>query len=468
MGRHRAQARRIVIVALIAGVLASAGGVRLAAEAANQFQACPAMPAPDQDPFYTAPSPMPSGAPGTVVRSRSVCISGVFVSYQAWQLMYLSTGTEDANGNPSELNASPAVDITTLIVPSGAPFTSPRPLVSYQIPEDANTEASAPSYKFATGNAGGDVATVEPFLAEGVAVAIPDHEGLLSEFGAGVQSGHAVLDGVRAAEGFAPGGLGGAATAVGLLGYSGGAMAAGWATELAPTYAPELHVVGLAEGGVPADTKAVFNNINGGPFASLAFDAAVGDSIAYPNLFYDEKPNPGNGFVGGNAVTGLATVANTAGQQMAAQIQAGTGNTPAYSSIASYTWCGCNPADYPAEFPGIAQLSALDNMGQPNHVPRTPIFIYEAYFDELVPFAGAQTLVNTYCAEGVPVAFKVDYTSEHVSLAVKDAPLAHAYLLSRLKGVTAPSTCGLPFNGGAPNPPVNPGGLLKGQIGPGS
>jgi hypothetical protein len=48
----------------------------------------------------------------------------------------------------------------------------------------------------------------------------------------------------------------------------------------------------------------------------------VGDSIAYPNLFYEEKPNPGNGFVGGNAVTGLATVANEAGQHLAAQVVA--------------------------------------------------------------------------------------------------------------------------------------------------
>jgi hypothetical protein len=92
--------------------------------------------------------------------------------------------------------------------------------------------------------------------------------------------------------------------------------------------------------------------------------------------------------------------------------------------------------------------------------------VYEGYLDELVPFAGAQALVNTYCAEGVPVAFHVDLASEHVTVAVKDAPLAHAYLLSRFKGIAAPTTCGLPFNGGAPAPPLNPGGLLKGQVGP--
>ncbi|WP_280295038.1 lipase family protein, partial [Nocardia abscessus] len=37
-----------------------------------------------------------------------------------------------------------------------------------------------------------------------------------------------------------------------VTGFCGGAIASGWAAQLAPEYAPELNLVGAAFGGVPA------------------------------------------------------------------------------------------------------------------------------------------------------------------------------------------------------------------------
>ena len=56
-----------------------------------------------------------------------------------------------------------------------------------------------------------------------------------------------------------------ASTPVGLYGYSGGSIASEWASELAPTYAPELNVVGVAEGGIPVDYAHNLRYINGSP-----------------------------------------------------------------------------------------------------------------------------------------------------------------------------------------------------------
>ena len=76
-------------------------------------------------------------------------------------------------------------------------------------------------------------------LTMGWAVVVPDYEGPDSQWTAGTQAGHAVLDGIRAALRFGPAGLAGPSTPVGLWGYSGGAQATARATELQPGYAPD-------------------------------------------------------------------------------------------------------------------------------------------------------------------------------------------------------------------------------------
>src|SRR6185503_10992687 len=58
----------------------------------------------------------------------------------------------------------------------------------------------------------------------------------------------------------------------------------GWAAELAPTYAPELHVEGVAMGGVPADLVAVSNGLDGTKAVAFGLLAALGLDTAYPDL----------------------------------------------------------------------------------------------------------------------------------------------------------------------------------------
>ena len=94
-----------------------------------------------------------------------------------------------------------------------------------------------------------------------------DYEGPRSEWTAGLNTAHGVIDGIRAAQSFAPAGLSGAATPTALMGYPGGALASQWANEVQPTYAPELKFAGVAAGGVPADIEYVARRIDGGVFA---------------------------------------------------------------------------------------------------------------------------------------------------------------------------------------------------------
>lgn len=52
---------------------------------------------------------------------------------------------------------------------------------------------------------------------------------------------------------------------MGLIGYSGGAIAAEFASELAPRYAPGVDIVGVAEGGIPVDFAHNLTYVNGSP-----------------------------------------------------------------------------------------------------------------------------------------------------------------------------------------------------------
>ena len=84
---------------------------------------------------------------------------------------------------------------------------------------------------------------------------------------AGRESGYGALDAIRATEEY----LGiGPETRVGLSGYSGGSVAANWANDLAPTYAPEVNIVGVAEGGLPSNYFNHFAYIEGTAVYSAA------------------------------------------------------------------------------------------------------------------------------------------------------------------------------------------------------
>jgi Secretory lipase len=399
--------RHIAAITAVAAALAL-GWMSLTAGPAR---AAGAIPPPDGDPFYQAPNPLPAVPAGTVLRSRPVTVAalGLPVPVQAWQLLYTSTDTA----------GRPVADVTTLLLPAGPSPLPARPLLSYQVAEDSLTMSCAPSFQLRTG-----VETEEPTIAgalgNGWAVAVPDYEGLQSQFGAGTQAGHAVLDGVRAALSFGPAGLSGAATPVGLWGYSGGGLASAWAAELQPGYAPRLPIAGVAAGGVPPHLGHIAARINGGPFAGLYLAAAIGLARAYPQLIDLDH------LLNARGKAAEAIISNECVEQYTPQF--------AFQDVNQLTTVGD-----PLLLPQVQQAIAADALGQRR--PSGPLFVYQAINDEIIPFADARALVGTYCAQGVPVTFDQDPLSGHVSLAGTGAPLAVGYLSARFAGQSPPSTC---------------------------
>jgi hypothetical protein len=327
------------------------------------------------------------------------------VPVRAWQLKYLSTDTK----------GTPRANIATVI----QPLLAQRKLVSYQTAYDGLDADCAPSYAFATGiNAPAyEEAAMLPLLLAGYTVVSADYEGPDYQWAAGVNSGHGVLDGIRAAQSFGPLGLS-AATPTALWGYSGGALASQWANELAASYAPELNIVGVAAGGVPADIEAIARAIDGTALSGVYFGATVGLSRAYPEVNIEALLND-------RGRAAFETLGRQCIGEFALQF--------AFQRMRDHVI-----VPELLDVPEVQDVIAENTMGQ--RLPYAPTYIYQGTHDELAITPPVDTLVRTYCGMGAKVQY-VKIPGEHITTAATGVPGALTYVQNRLNGRPAPSSC---------------------------
>ncbi|WP_372465975.1 lipase family protein [Nocardia spumae] len=387
----------------------------------------PIPPAPPEfDPAFYHPdqSIVDSKQPGEIIAARQVHLayaSALPINMDAWQLSFRSTNTRG--------QAVPAV--TTVMKPHAAAAT-PRPLLSYQFAEDSLGQYCRPSYLSQVGSIGplaGSAETTSLFAVPiaaaqmGWAVVVTDTEGPDQAFGAGPLEGRITLDGIRAAENFEPMQLDGARTEVGMTGYSGGAMATGHAAELHREYAPELNIVGVAEGGIPADVGAALKMASGNAGAGIIFAGAVGASREYPELadLFDKYLSPaGRVFV--------------AAKQNLCQVP--TSLVVPFVDIDSLFTIP-HPLDDPRA------VTVMDRIKMGHRVPDMPMFMLQSNPDWLVPVGPVNDLVDTYCHDpSARVQYLRDHFSEHLTLDTFSIPLMIKFLADRFDGVPAPSGCG--------------------------
>lgn len=367
---------------------------------------------PAADPFYRPPTDLATRPHGTLVGSRAATLTQPAPYAKATYL--ISYASQDSFG-------APVLDTATVFVPS-TPWAGQgsRPVISFQFAEDSLGGQCKPSYAMAHYNTNGTVsaeeAELENFLAQGYVVVAPDHDGNAEQFIAGQQEGHAVLDGLLATESLPAADLT-PTSRVALDGYSGGAHATAWATELAASYAPALNIVGAIEGGTPADLEATARYNDGGAAFGLVMLATGGLIRAFPGA-------------------GIQDQLNAAGRQAQAAL-----STQCVQGIVSYA--GKHLDDYTTtpgviDQPTFQALLAHEKLGQ--SAPHFPIFNYHATSDEVVPYAQDRALVHYYCSHGVAVDH-VTFPADHLSGEEAGAPLASAWLQGILSGQTPPSTC---------------------------
>lgn len=374
-----------------------------------------ALPAHAQgDPFPVAPADLADHRPGDVLAWKVIALFGLPLPVQAWQLQYRTTGSDD----------QPSTSIATLIEPD-LPWlgTGPRPLLSYQIAEDSLTTTCAPSATLSAPPAMSQTTLDAPFLAgalaHGWAIVLADYEGPQSKFLDGVESGRAVIDGIRAARSFSPADL--ADSPVALWGYSGGAFAALWAAQLhGAGYGSELPIVAVAAGGIPADLPAIARAADGGPKAGLTM--LIVAALA--------RNDPDTELAGLLNERG-ATMLDTAGAQCGDALLS--------------PFAGTHSDDY-ADAPGLLSspqfLTAASRQDLGATAPDIPMFLYHNSTDEVVPIEGVTALAERYCAQGSALTQQFSpLPGGHTGAAITEALPAMNYLADRFAAVPLPPNC---------------------------
>lgn len=377
-------------------------------DAATAVRATPR--GPDGGEFYY-PQELP-GESGEVVWQREVelfSLPGRRMNARAWQVVYQST---------SALGEAVPVSGTIIVPPGGA--TVETPLVSFASGTQGMADRCAPSELLRQG-LDYEGPLVQDLVRRGWAVAITDYQGLGTDgehpYVVGQALGRNVLDMARAAIRLPEAGLS-STTKVGVWGYSEGGAAAAWAGQLQLEYAPDLQLMAVAAGGIPADLTKVARYVNGGPFSGLQMMAAIGLDEAYPELDLDAKLNA-RGVTQREMLRqsclfdGLLRTANTRASQ--------TTNTDV---LQDPSW--------------IVRMEE-NKLGK--LAIKVPTYLYHGLFDQAVPYGQAKSLRDMYCRQGMQVMWSTHALAEHITALYAGAGQAMSFLTAGFNGQPSPNNC---------------------------
>jgi hypothetical protein len=380
---------------------------------------------PTKSPFYRydGAKPLAKITPGTVLKKRTITVSlaGMNTPIPADQVLYR---TRDELGRP-------AVTVTTIISPPTA--AAVPQIVSYLSFYDALGPECDPSYTLAGGDAGSadnnqqaevEEGLIAQYLAVGDIVSIPDFEGTKLDWAAGHEAGWSTLDSIRATEAdlALP-----ATTKVGLSGYSGGSIAAEWASELAPTYAPDLDLVGVAEGGIPIDMAHSLRYING----SADWSGVIPAVLVSLTRAFDIN---------------VRTYLSPYGEKLAKQVQdqcigSFRGNFPGLKVQRLLKPRYHNVLKVPVFIHIMNRLI----MGSATGHPTAPLLMgvgnVDGTGDGVMIARDVIGLAHEYCSQGSQVQLNIYRNSDHTDAAIKFEPTASAFLAARFAGTPFVDGC---------------------------
>lgn len=390
------------IIAL-AAVISSAGPVQASSD--NSFYETPtALPARNGDVIRNEPASFYLD-PARLVR----------VPAKVNRVLYRST---DRRGAPVAVSGTVLTPLTPWI------GLGPRPVVAYNLGTQGLGDACAPSRQMTAGTEYEGV-FLSGLLGRGYGVVVTDYQGLgtggLHSYLDREATGRAVLDGIRAAQRLDVAGLPDAGP-VGIAGYSQGGQASAAAAELAPTYAPELKVKGVAAGAVPADLK---------PLLALNDGKLLGSLIGY-------------GIQGLSDSYGIEvdTLLNDRGRQVLADLR------EACIVEAALTYPFMDSSTLTASGQRFSEIT----VGEPWDTvyreqtlglrkPTAPVLVTQSLLDDVVAYDVAKGMVDRWCARGARVQFLANAVPTHAGAITASYPSALAFLEGRFAGLPAYSNC---------------------------
>ena len=227
--RKRRWPRSLRLIGTVAVLLVALGGMAISVAVHRSKPSSPGA-------FYAAPSPLLAGPPGTIIRVE--VIDHFHAGATAYRVLYKSTGYD---GKPTAVSG-------VIVVPDVPAPAQGRKVVAYTHGTVGVVTNCAPSLA----NNGRGTLFLEggaELLAAGYVVAATDYQGMGTPgphpYLVGDSEAMNALDSVRAAHNLAKAHAG---TDFAVWGHSQGGQASLCTGQLASTYAPELHLVGVAAG----------------------------------------------------------------------------------------------------------------------------------------------------------------------------------------------------------------------------
>lgn len=427
--RYNDRRWRRAVCAMAAISLLWAGSVTAAPPAASQPSA-PTLPTPSTDPFYSYADSLEGVDAGTVLRTRPVPYgyNNLTAPIRSTQVLYRTT---DQRGLPT-------TTVATVLLP---PAAGPTKLISYHMAYDALGSECDPSYTL-TGTGGHsqtgtfEQAVITGYLAAGYTVVVPNYEGAGQQWTIGRQSGYAALDGIRAAEALL--GLP-ASTPVGMAGYSGGSVPTQWGAEIAPTYAPELNIVGAAAGGLPVHLAHNLPYVSGSQSWAGVIPALI---VAYQRAYGLDTA----AFLSPTGVRITDEVAGLCINNFASKFPGLTDSemvAPPYTSL--------------LEVPSVV-AAINDNIMGSTGTPRVPMLLavgdVDGIGDGVMVTADVEGLARDYCDRGVPVTYAQFDRLSHAEAFIPFQGQTSAFFADRFAAAPPTGNCALvgPGNSLAPFP----------------
>jgi secretory lipase/short repeat uncharacterized protein DUF308 len=348
------------------------------------------------DAFYSPRSTLPA-RPGVLLRSERYT-RGIPKEWRAWRILYTTTRDENV----------PAVASGLVIASDDLP-PGPRPVIAWAHGTTGVARQCAPSLLPSRWNA--DVIPgVNQALARGWVIVATDYVGLGTAgphpYLIGQGEARSVLDSVRAARQMPELAL---QQSTVIWGHSQGGHAALWAGTLAPTYAPDVHVLGVAALAPASDLDAlveeVRNTLEGRILGAYILSAY---SDTYPDVSFDHYVRPAARVVVRAAAGRCLEIPEAVPSVIAAVVS----RQPIYAV---------------SPLGGALGRRLAENT--PTGSIKVPLLIAQGLNDHLVLPSLQRSYVNRLCHAGLSVEYRIYRGRDHLSLLWPRSRMV-SYLLS--------------------------------------
>ncbi len=381
-----------VIVAAVLAVAGLAGGCGGSEEASTTETRASAA---------AVPNPLPPGRPGDLIRAQPLeAPSGA----RGWRILYHSRSPDGRD-----------IAVSGLIVAPDEPRPAGGfPVIAWAHGTTGLADKCAPS-QLATR----ERIPLPDLWLHGYVVVGTDYEGLGTPgphpYLVGEREARGVLDSVRAARNVTAA-RAGAATVV--VGHSQGGHAALFAGELAPSYAPDIDVLGVVAASPVAELALLAERVRAKLFLGYLVALARAYSLAYPGADFGHVLTP-------SALDDVGVLETECTEAVLEKFARPAGQVLVERAFEVSPW----PELLSVNSPGNAPTSA-------------PILVVQGGGDDLIPAAVTERLVAHLCRRGDVAEYRLYPASDHDYVFDDAEADIVAWINARVGGARPSSSCG--------------------------